>query len=95
MIRGGRLVLGVAVLATLAFVGPPTSGAHVDEQAAKRPPAIRFIQEPKRNRIRIVAPGYELQLSVIVLLVDPAGTIVGVGVPENSPLDVTAVTSYV
>ena len=63
MIRGGRLVLGVAVLSTLAFVGPPTSGAHVDEQAAKRPPAIRFIQEPKRNRIRIVAPGYELALS--------------------------------
>jgi hypothetical protein len=32
---------------------------------------------------------------VIVLLVDPAGTIVDAGVPENSPLDVTAVTSYV
>src|SRR3954451_1303273 len=63
MIRGGRLVLGVGVLVTFAFVAPSTSVAHVDAQAKKRPPAIQFLQEPRRNRIRIVAPGYELALS--------------------------------
>jgi hypothetical protein len=37
---------------------------------------------------------YALQATVIVLLVEPVGTVVWVGVPENSPFGVTAVTSY-
>ena len=37
---------------------------------------------------------YGLQLKPTVLLVVPVGTVTWVGVPENSPFGVTAVTSY-
>lgn len=40
----------------------PSTPARAKVGAAKKP-AIAFLQEPKRKRLRIVAPGYELALS--------------------------------
>jgi hypothetical protein len=64
MIRGRRLLLLIGALAAATASVEPARGApDVRGRAAKRPPAIQFLQEPRRNRIRIVTAGYELAFS--------------------------------